>query len=71
MWSLDVDEHHEHVGEEHAVFAFESDASSEILSQAVHEAFGCVIGVLLVVCVAFRNDELVAVLHALDGEQWM
>ena len=48
LWSLVVDEHHEHVGEEHAVFAFDLDASSEILSQAVREAFSCVIVVLLV-----------------------
>ena len=71
MWSLDVDEHHGCVKEEHAVFAFDLDALSEILSQAVHEAFDCVIIVLLVVCVALRNDECVCVLHALDGEQWM
>ena len=69
LWSLNVDEHHECVGEEHAVFAFDSNALSEIFSQAVHEAFNCVIIVLLVVCVMFWNCEDVARFHAVNGEQ--
>ena len=54
LWSLNVDEHHEHVGKDHVVFAFDSDASSEVFSQAVHEAFDCVIVVLFVACVMKR-----------------
>ena len=51
------------------VFAFDLNVLSEIFSQAVHEAFGCVVVTLLIACVAFGNHELVAVFHALNG-QW-
>ena len=69
LWLLNVDEHHEFVGEEHVIFAFDSDVLSEIFSQAVHETFGCIVVVLLVMCVALRFHCHIAGLHALDGEQ--
>ena len=71
MWSLNVDEHHECVEKDHAVFAFDSDASSEVFSQAAHEAFDRVIVVLLVACVTQRENGLVGDFHAFDSEQWM
>ena len=68
---LDVDEHHECVGEEHAFFAFDSDASSEIFSQAVHETFDCIIIILLVARVVVWSRVGVDVLHALDSKWWV
>ena len=44
---LDVDEHHEHVSEEHVFFAFDSNLLSEVFSQAVHKALARIIIVLL------------------------
>ena len=65
---LNVDEHHERVGEEHTFFVFDSNLSSEIFSQAVHETFDCIIIVLLVACVAAFRHNGVDCLHALDGK---
>ena len=69
LWSLNADEHHECAGEEHAVFAFDSDGLSEIFSQATRETFDRIIIVLLVTCVAVWSHATVIPFHALDGEQ--
>ena len=69
MWSLNVDKHHECVGEKHVFFAFDLDALSEIFSQADHETFDGIIIVLLVVCVTVWSCVKVDSSHALHVEQ--
>ena len=65
---FDVDEHHEDVGEEHFRFAFDSDLSSWVFSQTVHETFDCVVVVLLVACVVLGSHCHIVNLHAFDSE---
>ena len=69
MRSFDVDEHHENVGEEHVVLAFDLDLLSRVFSQAVHKAFDCIFFVLLVMCVALKNQVEIACFHTFDGEE--
>ena len=66
---FDIDEHHEDVSEDHVWFAFHSDLSSQVFSQAVHEAFNCVVIVLLVMCVMLTACIKIVHLHTFDGEQ--
>ena len=71
MRSFDVDEHHENVSEEHAVFAFDPDLLSQVFSKAVHEAFDCVFIILFAACVMSLLQFEVACRHASSSEERM
>ena len=68
---FDVDECQEDVGDEHVVLLFDSDLSSKVFSQAVHEAFNCIVVILFVAGVAHVNHASVEIFNTFDGEQWM
>ena len=52
------------------LFAFDLDFLSKVFSQAVHEAFDCIVVIPLVVHIAHANHPFVEGLHTFDGEQW-
>ena len=71
LGSFNVCEHHEDISEEHVWLALDSNLSSQVFSQAVHEAFDSIIVVLSVACVMLEAWFCIALLHAIDGEQWV
>ena len=68
---MSLGHHHECIGQEDVVFAFDSNLLSEVLSQADHKAFDCIVIVLVVMRVALANQVNVACFDALNGEQWV
>ena len=69
LGSFDVDEHHEDVGEEHAVFLLDLNSLLEIFSQALHEAFSCITVILFMAGGMLTNDGCVACLDVINSEE--